>query len=477
MAACAASPLERMAPVANTKIRGVLCPLLRRRAAKKVEALLEEQKGWFPTLDLYNAVLELQDELRGKPVPAGYDLTFWAKKAGNCSALSKALFVAEARKIILARIGGGPMPGEADCAGVEKDWLRFYERSISEMTEKEMDDAFDSFQDERYYFRKSCRRGEMDDAGRRENLRMELWGVAARHENTMRIYQRQRRESAAKRICHAIYGRYLRNLRKQAVRFMGTRLSDSQLAAEEIHTTSVLLAGESPYALVDAVYTLAARKIMKERDLPRATSTEGLVYLCIQAPNGVLEGPMWEHDAMWYATQTNEATLTLDLRKGHRELRGTTGLCYEEAKRFFFYYFWDQAHEWFYEEQARTVDLVAPVSVWRDIRGTMHGILGRDVALRLAVETRGRGLGICVNLCSGQMSCAAELPLAEAQQLFFPRKQELGDEETPAYWVEEQKGAAPQEDPAGCWGCREDQPNQLAHMEPGGCLYQDYEDY
>lgn len=22
-----------------------------------------------------------------------------------------------------------------------------------------------------------------------------------------------------------------------------------------------------------------------------------------------------------------------------------------------------------------------------------------------------------------------------------------------------------------CWGCLEDQPNQLAHMDPGGCLY------
>lgn len=32
--------------------------------------------------------------------------------------------------------------------------------------------------------------------------------------------------------------------------------------------------------------------------------------------------------------------------------------------------------------------------------------------------------------------------------------------------------------PAGpsCWGCREDQPNQLAHMEPGGCLYQPEEE-
>lgn len=22
-----------------------------------------------------------------------------------------------------------------------------------------------------------------------------------------------------------------------------------------------------------------------------------------------------------------------------------------------------------------------------------------------------------------------------------------------------------------CWGCREDQPNQMAHMDPGGCLH------
>ena len=27
-----------------------------------------------------------------------------------------------------------------------------------------------------------------------------------------------------------------------------------------------------------------------------------------------------------------------------------------------------------------------------------------------------------------------------------------------------------------CWGCREGQPNQLAHMDPGGCLYQEESD-
>jgi hypothetical protein len=27
-----------------------------------------------------------------------------------------------------------------------------------------------------------------------------------------------------------------------------------------------------------------------------------------------------------------------------------------------------------------------------------------------------------------------------------------------------------------CWGCREDQPNQLAHMDKGGCLYDESRD-
>ena len=25
-----------------------------------------------------------------------------------------------------------------------------------------------------------------------------------------------------------------------------------------------------------------------------------------------------------------------------------------------------------------------------------------------------------------------------------------------------------------CWGCREDQPNQMAHVGPGGCIGEDY---
>ncbi len=28
-----------------------------------------------------------------------------------------------------------------------------------------------------------------------------------------------------------------------------------------------------------------------------------------------------------------------------------------------------------------------------------------------------------------------------------------------------------------CWGCRENQPNQLAHMNVGGCLYQEEEEF
>jgi hypothetical protein len=31
----------------------------------------------------------------------------------------------------------------------------------------------------------------------------------------------------------------------------------------------------------------------------------------------------------------------------------------------------------------------------------------------------------------------------------------------------------PSEIISSCWGCREDQPNQLAHIDPGGCLYEE----
>jgi hypothetical protein len=289
-------------------------------AAKKVETFLEEQKDWFPVLDLYHAVLELQDQLRGEPMPPGYD--FWAKKAvGNCSALSKILFVREARKVILQKIGGGPMPGEADMPDPDPDWLRFWERSISEMSGEELNDAFDSFQDERYYYRKACRRGEMDDAGRRENLRMELWGVAARHINGKRFFQAEKVSEMLEKV---------------------------------------------------------------------------------------------------------------------------------------------------QEEKLSGVEVSVPVSVWRDINGTMGGFYrSPEAALQLVVRSAALGLGISLNLRSGQMTCATEMPLYKAQQLFFPRTHELEDEETTDYWVDEHE--APQ--PNCCPGCRDSQANQLAHMDPGGCLY------
>ena len=28
--------------------------------------------------------------------------------------------------------------------------------------------------------------------------------------------------------------------------------------------------------------------------------------------------------------------------------------------------------------------------------------------------------------------------------------------------------------PETCWGCKDDQPNQLAHTDPGGCLFQTF---
>jgi hypothetical protein len=284
-------------------------------AAKRVEAFLEQQKDWFPVLDLYSAVLELQDQLRGELMPAGYD--FWAKKAvGNCSALSKILFVREARKVILQKIGGGPMPGEADMPDLDPDCLRFWERSITAMSDEELNDAFDEFQEERYYFRKSCRRGEMDDAGRRENLRMELWGVAARHINGKRFFKAEMLEKVQ-------------------------------------------------------------------------------------------------------------------------------------------------------EEKPSVVEVSVPVSVWRDINGTMGGVYrSPEAALQLAVRSAALGLGISLNLRSGQMTCATEMPLYKAQQLFFPRTHELEDEERADYWVDEHEVPC-------CPGCRDSQPNQLAHMDPGGCLYTD----
>ena len=33
-----------------------------------------------------------------------------------------------------------------------------------------------------------------------------------------------------------------------------------------------------------------------------------------------------------------------------------------------------------------------------------------------------------------------------------------------------------QNDEISCWGCETDEPNQLAHMDIGGCLYNDSEE-
>jgi hypothetical protein len=342
-AAAAAASAAELAAVDT--LRSILPSLLRRRAAKKVEALLEEQKDWFPVLDLYNAVLELQDQLRGERVPAGYKV--WASKAGHCSAVSKALFIQQARKVILQRIGGGPMPGEATIAGVEEGWLRFWERSISEMSDEEFSDAFEEFQDERYYFRKSCRRGEMDDAGRRENLRMELWGVAARHEGS----KRHAREFAAMRIARFLFPRVLRKC---------------FLASELPKTTQELL------ELRDEIY-----QGLEEEYLPWASA------ICLRV-------------------------VLAELRA-----RGA-------------------------ERRAASVEVSVPVTVWRGISGTMGGIFNTtDAALRFAVHTSALGLGLCLNLRSGLLTCAKEMPLAEAQCLFFPREEERSEEIVSDYYVEE----------------------------------------
>jgi hypothetical protein len=261
--------------------------------------------------------------------------------------LSKALFIQEARKVILQRISGGPMPGEATIAGVEEGWLRFWERSISEMTGEEMDEAFDSFQDERYYFRKSCRRGEMDDAGRRENLRMELWGVAARHISGKRIWRKEK----AERIARFLFPRVLHR------RFQ---------KSEQTKSTQELLERR------DAIFCA-----LEEDYLPWASA------ICLRV-------------------------VLAELRA-----RGEEG-------------------------RAASVEVSVPVRIWRGISGTMGGFFKTPyAALRFAVQTSPLGLGICLNLRSGQVTCATEMALEEAQRLFFPRQKELGDEETTDYWVQE----------------------------------------
>ncbi len=87
-----------------------------------------------------------------------------------------------------------------------------------------------------------------------------------------------------------------------------------------------------------------------------------------------------------------------------------------------------------------------------------------DHALRVAVATRGHGLGLCLNLLTNTMRCATQMPLGQAEVLF--------------YWTPLERLEAGYSEPAppACWGCAENQPNQLAHMDPGGCCYQE-EDY
>jgi hypothetical protein len=85
-------------------------------------------------------------------------------------------------------------------------------------------------------------------------------------------------------------------------------------------------------------------------------------------------------------------------------------------------------------------------------------------ALRVAVATRSHGLGLCLNLLTNTMRCGVQMPLRQAEVLFF--------------WTPLERLEAGYSEPAppACWGCAENQPNQLAHMEPGGCCYQE-EDY
>lgn len=44
------------------------------------------------------------------------------------------------------------------------------------------------------------------------------------------------------------------------------------------------------------------------------------------------------------------------------------------------------------------------------------------------------------------------------------KKIKLSDNNDVNEWMEKMKKST-------CWGCREDQPNQAAHMDEGGCLY------
>lgn len=158
--------------------------------------------------------------------------------------------------------------------------------------------------------------------------------------------------------------------------------------------------------------------------------------------------------------------------------------------------------------------------------GTLTVVMYPEQALRFAVLTRHRGLGLTLNVAAGEMRISKEMTLGGAEWLlrFTPEhllplqapwdfaemssreldaelesiqeeryfdKYVIGDTLTPEHdealqSMESWSDAAHQEyarraaegyplalpkSRAGCAGCAEDQPNQLAHMEPGGCLY------
>jgi hypothetical protein len=163
--------------------------------------------------------------------------------------------------------------------------------------------------------------------------------------------------------------------------------------------------------------------------------------------------------------------------------------------------------------------------------GTLTVVMYPEAALRFAVLTRHRGLGLTLNVAADEMRISKKMTLGGAEWLlrFTPEHLlplqkpwdfaemssreldvELESMEDERYYfhkhsirgtltpemAEDQRAMeewgkaaceeyarraaegyplAPPRAHAGCVGCTEDQPNQLAHMEPGGCLYQEEE--
>lgn len=150
--------------------------------------------------------------------------------------------------------------------------------------------------------------------------------------------------------------------------------------------------------------------------------------------------------------------------------------------------------------------------------GTFSCAYTPDYALRFAALTRGRGLGLTLVLTptGGTLRSATPLLLGSAEQLFIWTPEHLLQKQhwdfaerstaqlcealdefqqendyfqkranrgtLPPEWAEswgrmKEWGEAARAElirrdpPPRCWGCAEDQPNQLAHMEPGGCCY------